>query len=153
MIIDVLANAPRYLALNPGFPKAMEFLRRPDLKDLPLATYAIDGDRVYAMVAREPGRRPKGKDVHLETHNRYIDIQLVLAGTDMMGWKARSSCQQPTGEYDREADIQFFAEAPELWLPVQPGLFVIFFPEDAHLPLISKGELHKVVVKIAVDHE
>lgn len=151
MILDVLENAHRYLALNKGFAKAIEFVMRPDLHELPVARYEIDGDRVYAMVAREPGRRKE--DALLETHERYIDIQLVLAGSDEMGWKPKSSCQQPAGEYDQKDDMQFFADEPVVWLPVGPGVFVIFFPADAHLPLISSGQIHKVVVKVAVEQK
>lgn len=148
MILDVLENAPRYLALNQGFAKAIDFLLRPDLAELPVATYEIDGDRVYAMVSKEPGRQKK--DALLETHEQYIDIQLVLAGTDDMGWKPKSLCKQPSGEYDQKTDMQFFADKPDAWITTNSGSFVIFFPEDAHMPLISSGRLHKVVVKVAV---
>ncbi len=146
MILDVLENAHRYLALNKGFAGAMEFLLRPDLKELPIGRYEIDGDRVYAMVSKEPGRRRE--DALLEAHERYIDVQLVLAGTDDMGWKPKSLCRQPSGAYDREGDIQFSADEPDAWLSVRSGAFVVFFPEDAHMPLISSGQLHKVVVKV-----
>mgnify|MGYP001396388101 FL=1 len=151
MILDVLEHAHCYLALNKGFAGAMEFLLRPDLKELPIGKYEIDGDRVYAMVSKDPGRRRE--DALLETHERYIDIQLVLAGTDDMGWKPKSLCRQPSGEYDRRNDIQFFADEPDAWLSVRSGAFVVFFPEDAHMPLISSGRLHKVVVKVAVTKE
>jgi YhcH/YjgK/YiaL family protein len=148
MILDVLENAPRYMALNKGFAKAIEFILRTDLKELPVATYEIDGDRVYAMVAKDSGRRKE--DALLETHEKYIDIQLVLAGTDDMGWKSKSSCKQPSGEYNDETDMQFFTDEPDAWIATKSGAFVIFFPEDAHLPLISSGQIHKVVVKVAV---
>jgi len=148
MILDALENAPRYLPLHKGFAKAIEFLFRPDLKELPADTYELDGDRVYAMVSREPGR--KKEDALLEIHEKYIDIQLVLTGTDDMGWKPRLSCKGPAGEYDQKEDIQFFTDEPDGWLSVKSGSFAIFFPEDAHLPLISSGEIHKVVVKVAV---
>ncbi len=148
MILDVLDNAHRYLALNPGFAKAVEFLLRPDLKELPVGKYEIDGDRVYATVSKDPGR--KKADALLETHDRYIDIQLVVAGTDDIGWKPRSACKQPSGAYDQEPDAQFFADEPDAWLATKSGSFAIFFPEDAHMPLISPGQLHKVVVKVAV---
>ncbi len=149
MIFDVLENAPLYLPLNPGFAQAFEFLMRPDLEQLPVDRYAIDGDRVYAMVAKDPGR--KLEDALLETHEKYIDIQLVLAGIDNMGWKPGSACHHPAGEYNHEKDIRFFADKPAAWLPVERGMFAIFFPEDAHMPLISAGQLHKIVVKVAVD--
>lgn len=149
MILDVLDNANRYLALNSRFPEAFEFLRRPDLDKLPADRYEIDGQRVFAMVAKEPGRSKE--QVQLETHEKYIDIQFVLTGIDTMGWKPKLFCTKPAGEYDRESDIQFFADSPEAWLSVRSGFFAIFFPEDAHMPMISPGQIHKVVVKIAAD--
>ncbi len=148
MILDVLENARCYQDLHKGFSKAIAFLARPDLKELPVGEYTIDGDRVYAMVSREPGRHKE--EALLETHEQYIDIQLILAGTDEMGWKAKSLCKQPAGEYDQNDDIQFFEDKPDAWIATHPGHFVIFFPDDAHMPLISAGQLHKVVVKIAV---
>jgi len=129
MILDLLANAHRYLALHKGFARAFDFLGRPDLQELPMDSYEIDEKRIYAMVAREPGCKK---------------------GIDTMGWRPRSLCQQPTEEYDPETDLQFFNDEPEIWLPTHPGFFAIFFPEDAHMPLISSGLIHKVVVKIAV---
>jgi biofilm protein TabA len=147
MILDILENAHRYPFMNKGFAKAFNFLLRPDIKELPAGKYEIDGERVYAMVSNGPGR--KKEDALLETHDKYIDIQLILAGTDNMGWKPKSLCKQPSGEYDYKADIQFFEDEPEAWFPTESGAFVIFFPEDAHMPLISSGLIHKVVVKIA----
>jgi len=149
MILDVLENAHRYLALNNGFTRAFDFLMRPELKELPVDKYKIEGERVYAIVAKDPGR--KKENALLETHEKYIDIQLVLAGTDDMGWKPKSSCKHPTDEYDPETDIQFFSDEPDSWLSTGSGVFAIFFPEDAHMPLISLGQIHKVVVKVAAN--
>ena len=148
MILDVLENEHRYLALHKGFAKAFDFLLRPDLKELPVGKYEIDGDRIYAIVSKERGR--KKDDALLETHEIYIDIQLVLAGTDDMGWKPKSLCRQPSGEYDKKSDEQRFADEPDAWISTKSGTFVIFFPEDAHMPLISSEQIHKVVVKVAV---
>ncbi len=151
MILDVLGNAHNYLTQNKGFVKAIEFLLRPDLNELPVGNYEIDGSRIYAIVSKDPGRRKE--DAFLEIHEEYIDIQLILAGTDTMGWKSKSSCRKPTGKYDGESDVQFFADDPDVCIPVAQGLFVIFFPEDAHMPSISAGQLHKVIVKVAVEHK
>lgn len=148
MISDVLENAHRYLALHKGFAEAFDFLLRPDLKELPAGKHEIDGENVYAIVAKEYGRRKE--DALLETHEKYIDIQLILAGTDEMGWKPRALCKKPSGEYDQKNDEQVFTDEPDAWISTQSGSFVIFFPEDAHMPLISSGRIHKVVVKVAV---
>lgn len=148
MIFDVLANAERYVGLHPGFATAFAFLRRADLAELPLGTYELDGKRVYAMVACEAGRLKEG--ALLEAHEKYIDIQLVLAGLDEMGWRSTLTCSRPTGPYDGDDDVRFFADPPVAWIATHPGAFVIFFPEDGHLPLISTDQIRKVVVKIAV---
>jgi biofilm protein TabA len=148
MILDVLEQASRYSHLNRGFAPAFAFLMRPGLKELPVGRYVIDGENVYAVVAKEPGRRKE--DALLETHERYIDIQLVLAGSDEIGWKPKSACLRPASKYDREKDIRFFTDEPDAWLAVKDGAFAVFFPEDAHMPLISSGEIHKVVVKVKV---
>ena len=149
MILDIMENLNRYRSLNTGFVKALEFLIRPDLKSLPVGKYEIDGDTVYATVARDTGR--KKENAQLETHDRYIDVQVILEGIDDMGWKARSLCRTLYKKYDQNADIQFFADEPDAWMPIKPGMFVVFFPEDAHMPMISSGLIHKVVVKIAIN--
>ena len=149
MILDVLENAHRYLALHKEFAKAFDFLLRQDLKELPIGKYEIDADRIiYAMVSKSDGRRKE--DALLETHQKYIDIQLVLAGTDDMGWKPKSLCKKPAGKYDQKNDEQIFMDEPDAWISTKSGAFAIFFPEDAHMPLISSSQIHKVVVKVAV---
>ena len=151
MILDILENARRYTALYPAFAKAFQFLVRQDLKELALGKYEIDDDRLFAIVAKEAGRTKE--EAVLEVHRKYIDIQFLLDGTDTMGWKAKSRCTRPTKEYDPTGDEQCFADTPDAWVAVHPGAFVIFFPEDAHAPLVSPGEIHKVVVKVAVTPE
>jgi biofilm protein TabA len=148
MIYDLLENSGHYTCLNEDFDKAFAFLRRPDLRELAADRYDIDGDRVFAIVAKAPGRRRE--EGRLEVHEKYIDIQMVLAGTDEMGWKPTSLCIEPTGPFDSEGDVGFFDDTPAAWFPVESGMFAIFFPEDAHLPLVSTGEIHKVIVKVAV---
>ncbi len=148
MILDILENAHRYQSLNKNFAKAIEFLMRQDLKDLPAQDYEIDGANVYAIIVKAQGRNKD--EALLEIHKKYIDIQLVLAGTDDMGWKPTSACKHPSGEYDQDTDVQFFNDEPNAMLATQGGAFAIFFPEDAHMPMISTDELHKVIVKGAV---
>ena len=148
MILDTIQNANRYLGLNPGFVAAFAFLARPDLAELPVGRYEIDGDKVYALAQRAPGRKPDaGK---LEAHRKYIDIQVVLGGVDTMGWRPTPTCQEVTMPYSAEKDAMLFADAPTAWIAVGPGEYAIFFPEDAHLPMIADGELHKVVLKVQV---
>lgn len=148
MIIDSIRNAGAYTALHQGFAAAFSFLERPDLATLAPGKVAIEGDRVFAIMANGPGRR-RG-DGLLEVHERYIDIQYVLEGFEEMGWKPAADCRQPDGPFDRDKDIRFYRDAPDAWVSVSPGKFALFFPADAHLPLVSEGAIRKVIIKIAV---
>jgi biofilm protein TabA len=119
MILDTLANADRYLALHPLFPRAFEFLRSTDLAALAPGRHVIDGESLFAIVEACPGRtRAEAK---LECHRRYIDIQLVLEGTDEMGWKPLGECRQPVSEFNVERDIRFSTTSRPAGSPRQPA--------------------------------
>lgn len=148
MIIDTLHNAGLYEALNKGFSAAFSFLKRDDLASLAIGRHYIEGDTLYAVVARGPGR--SRNEAPLETHQEYIDIQYVISGLDEMGWKPARDCVEPSERYDTRTDVAFFTDAPDMSIPVKPGMFAIFFPEDAHQPSVCSGELHKVIVKVPV---
>ena len=148
MILDTLDNLSRYKSLNDRFSEAIRFLQRPDLRDLPAERHEIKGEDVFALVLLESGK--KKEDGLLEAHKKYIDIQVVLGGTDEMGWKPTSECKESKGGYKSESDVELFHDQPVSWVATHPGQFAIFFPEDAHMPMISDNELHKVVVKIAL---
>ena len=148
MILASLAEADRYVNLHPLFARAFAFLRDTDLMALEPGVHAIQDDQIFAIVEACPGRtRVEAK---LECHRRYIDIQLVLEGIDEMGWKPVAECVEPATDYDAARDIRFFNDAPSSWIATPPGSFCLFFPDDAHAPLVSETLIRKVVIKIAV---
>jgi len=149
MIFDHISNASRYVALHPLFSQVFEFIKNANLSALANGKHAIIGDEVFVIVARANGRTRE--DVQLECHRKYIDIQLVLSGTDEMGWKPLNGCHQPVDAYNASADIQFFYDAPDAWISTPANTFCLFFPEDAHAPLVSDQMIHKAVFKIAVN--
>lgn len=148
MILDALAQADRYLNLHPLFARAFEFLRDTDWMTLEPGVHPIQDEQMFAIVEACPGRTRM--EAKLECHRRYIDIQLVLEGIDEMGWKPLTECLEPATEYDAARDIRFFNDVPSSWIATPPGSFCLFFPDDAHAPLVSKALIRKVVVKIAV---
>ena len=147
MILSTLSQADRYAALHPLFPRAFDFIRDTNLLALAPGRYPIVGEQLFVIVENVAGRTREA--AKLECHRKYIDIQLVLEGTDEMGWKALADCAQPVSDYSAEKDIRFFQDAPATWIAVPPGAFCIFFPEDAHAPLVSNSNIRKAIFKIA----
>jgi YhcH/YjgK/YiaL family protein len=149
MILSALSQSDRYAALHPLFARAFNYIRSTDLFALAPGRYPIAGDDLIAIVEQVPGKtREMAK---LEAHRRYIDIQLVLQGDETMGWKPLADCLNPVSEHSMEKDIRFFHDAPASWVAVPPDHFCIFFPEDAHAPLVGNGTIRKVIFKVAVD--
>ena len=149
MILSTLTNSDRYATLHPLFSNAFEFMHSTNLLALAPGIHPIIGEQLFAIVEQAEGR--SRQQAQLECHRKYIDIQLVLEGTDEMGWKALADCHNPVSDYSAEKDIQFFHDAPATWVVTPPNHFCIFFPEDAHAPLVSGGNIRKVIFKIAVD--
>jgi len=148
MIFSNLSQSSRYETLHPLFPRAFDYIRDTDLNALTPGVYQIIEGELFAIVEHVAGRaRTAAK---LECHRRYIDIQLVLEGVDEMGWKSLADCCDPVDDYNTERDIRFFNDEATTWIATPPDHFCIFFPEDAHAPLVSEGQVRKVIFKIAV---
>jgi biofilm protein TabA len=145
MILARLEEADRYSALHADFPAAIAFLRGQPLDDLPEGRIEIAGT-TYAIVSRSPLRQRS--EARLEAHRQYIDIQFVIGSVEEMGWKSRTLCRELCSPYDPARDIEFFRDTPDSHVTVHGGEFVIFFPDDAHAPLIGTGEVHKIVIKV-----
>ncbi len=148
MIIDTIDNIQRYAAIHPLFPHVFEYIKTTNLFALPNGKRAILNDDVFVLIQRGLGQSKI--EAKLECHRKYIDIQLVLDGTDTMGWKPLEDCQQAIDSFNTTNDVQFFEDSPLNWLNTPPNKFCIFFPEDAHSGMVSEHHIHKAVFKIAV---
>lgn len=147
MIIDTLDNLEKYASLNPLFAKAVEFLRNTDLKAQPAGKVELDGKNLVVNFSVAKGKTKE--QAQLETHKKFIDIQIPLSCTEVMGYTP--ACNLPQGEYNAEKDITKFAIPSESYIAVNPGMFAIFFPQDGHAPCISDEEtIQKVIVKVLV---
>jgi YhcH/YjgK/YiaL family protein len=148
MIFSTLSQSERYETLHPLFPRAFDYIRDTNLNALAPGVYQIVEGELFAIVEQVPGRAREA--AKLECHRKHIDIQFILEGVDEMGWKSVVDCHNPVDEYSAERDIRFFNDEPATWVATPPGHFCIFFPEDAHAPLVSTGQVRKVIFKIAV---
>ena len=148
MILDLLAESRRYELLHGDFKSAFAFLKSADWATLPYGRHSINGDRVYCILEKSPGRGRR--TTKLEAHRHFIDIRLVIAGKDLIGWKPTCQCSHILSPYDSHNDLEFFRDRPDIWIDLPPGHFAIFFPEDAHAPMSGTGDLVRVVVKVQV---
>ena len=148
MIIDSIDNSARIEGLHPLFKKAFDYLKSIDFSLLEVGKTQIEKEDIICMVSVIEGKE-KGK-TPLETHHKYIDIQLPVSAPEIYGWKPLCELADLSVIYNTENDISFFEDSPEAYYKVNPGNFVVFFPEDAHAPGIGNGTIKKIVMKIKV---
>ena len=149
MFVGSLENTARAELLHPLFSRVFAYLKSHDLHSLAAGRVVLDGDSLWMNVDEVQGKEQS--EARLEAHDRYIDIQLPLTRSETFGWSDRGSLRQPVGAgYDASRDIIFYHDEPSVWLNIEPGQFIIFFPEDAHAPCVAQGEMKKVVVKVRI---
>lgn len=146
MVVDTLDNLEKYATLNPLFAQAIAFIKSHDLHAMEVGKTELKGSDLVVNVAQTT---PKTKEqAKLETHNAFIDIQIPLSGTEVMGYTAAKDCLPTDAPYSVEKDITFFDGLADSYIPVKPGMFAIFFPQDGHAPGISPEGVKKIIVKV-----
>lgn len=151
---DSIKNAKNYYGTSRNIELGLKYIENTDFLTVENGTYEIDGSDVYAIVQQYQTKPiEQGK---FEAHKKYIDIQYMIEYQEQMGI-AHIEDFEPEAPYDGEKDIVFFVEnknAPREFITVKQGEFVIFMPQDAHMPSIAVNQperVKKVVVKVAVD--
>ncbi len=148
MIVDALSNSVAAEKLHPLFKQAFDFLKSTDFSKVEPGKIVLDGDKLFVSIVETQGKTKE--TAKLETHNKYIDIQMPVVGKETMGWLAGENCKNKIDPYNTERDITFFTDKPTTYVELNPYEFAIFFPEDGHAPAIAEGTIKKAIVKVLV---
>lgn len=111
--------------------------------DLSGGSFALD--QVYV-----PRLRPDG---FFESHRKYIDVQVIVAGEELMEVQdiSRLVVSDP---YNAERDLLKYADSADTSvLKMRAGDVAVFFPEDGHMPSLrwrNADVVRKTVVKVPV---
>ena len=150
MLIDRLENAGSWSLADDALAFALRWLLSGQAAGLAPGTYQLRGPDLYAIAAEYEPRPPEA--CRLETHRRYIDVQYVVSGSELMGYAPAISVQSD-GPYDKKRDVQFHAGHAD-FLFLRQGMYAIMLPTDAHMPGVAvdgrPGPVKKIVVKVAV---
>lgn len=138
MIIDVLDQADKYISLHKDFKLVFDFLKNNDLSTMECGIHKLRDDEVFFNL-QEYETKPTQK---LEAHKKYIDIQVVVTGEEYMGYTNINNTTV-TEEYDAERDVMFLNGEVDK-VKADNKTFIIFYPEDAHMPALSIDSPKKV---------
>lgn len=145
MILCPFKELRRYAAVIPGLEEAIKTIEA--LENWDVATYPLSCGKV--MVQKGTTKPLAG--ALLEAHGKFLDIQYILEGHEVVGW-APTDALTPDGAFNEEKDYGMYA-GDSTPITVPAGYCYVVFPEDAHAPgkhPDTPNDYTKIVVKLAL---
>ena len=105
MIVSNLQNSQRVEGLHPLFKTLFDYVKTHDLFHAELGRIEIDGDNLFINNVN-PECVARDKQV-LELHRDYIDVHILLEGTETIGWKAIEDLKDEVKPYEANGDVLF----------------------------------------------
>lgn len=161
-IIGRLPDINKHFALNQYFETAFQYFTEAlsagtqvsnRIKNLPLGAFdKVDlGFGIFAIEQKFESK--ERSDCYLESHKKFIDIQLIVSGQELMEHCDISRCVEKI-PYNKEKDLILYQDNIDMnKISMISGDFAIYFPVDVHLGCQKYKEqtlCTKTVVKMPV---
>ena len=152
MILDRVENFEQYFGVHMLFPAVAEYIAQYLKKPVDPGVYEIYGQDLFVKVQNYETR----DSGFLEVHDRYIDVQYVVEGEEMVEYDAREGLETAV-YYDTDEDVLFLrdSEQPQSFR-LKQGDIAIFFFNDAHKPALrvqKPTRVKKLVFKVKLLQE
>lgn len=146
MITDSIENIRLYTMI----PDFVDDFIKNLTSDTPCGRYEIN-DSAYANI--ETYSTKSVLSAKYEQHKKYIDIQLLLTGTEKIYYKP---CQNTAGPlpFDDDKDIRFFNEPinseSDDCVNLNCKNFMLIYPHEAHAPQVQSENAPAIVKKVVI---
>ena len=148
MIIDSMNNIGIYRPILKGLDTGLEAVKA--LGEHPaVGKYFFDGG--YFMV--QEGQTKALEDGDFEAHRKFIDVQIILEGSEMVGWSDIAGLKESV-PYDEAKDKIMYAGEASQCNEICAGMFWAAFPADGHKACRHAAEptaYRKIVMKLPVE--
>ncbi len=147
MIIGRFANIRRYEDILPHLDEALKAVSAAD--DLPPGRYEFEGG--YFLV--QEGMTKPMEEGTFEIHRRYIDVQVILEGSEEIAWSDIEGLETVIA-YDEERDMSRLQGQKNCHMEIVQGMFWAAYPEDAHQAIShtnTQRKYRKLVIKLPVE--
>lgn len=141
MIIDKFENIRFYEKLLPNLENGLKAVEA--LEKLENGRYEFEGG--FFMV--QEGDTVPMESGNFEVHRKYIDVQILLEGSEELGWNYLNDLTTAI-PYDGDKDAGFLSGAFDHTMKISAGMFYAAFPTDGHKPSshTQKGQRYKKIV-------
>ncbi|MBC5996535.1 DUF386 domain-containing protein [Romboutsia ilealis] len=146
MIVDKIDNILFYKPMVNNLEAGIKAIK--EIKILEEGKYTFEGG--YFMIQK--GDTKPMDEGTFEAHRKYVDIQIVVEGSEEIAW-ADISELKTVNIYDSVKDVERLDGDKSHNILISKGMFYIAFPHDGHKPVSHiKQRLNytKIVMKLLV---
>lgn len=153
MLLGDLSRADYAKSLPPVFARLCAKLKDLDLANLPLGWQDLEPN-IRMNVMEFETSEAVGKQA--EMHRKFIDIQLLIAGEEMIEYGLAQPNLALYDDYREEEDYQLTPQIEDKnEVVLKPNMFAIFLPYEPHKPgncvNHNPKSLRKLVVKVPIE--
>jgi len=146
MIIDMFSNLFFYKSMIKNLEKGIEAIKKQEKMEV--GRYEFDGG--FFMIQK--GFTKPMEEGTFEAHRKYVDIQIVVEGSEDVAWRNLSDLMEETA-YNEEKDAARFTGVTDHTIHVTAGMCYIAFPQDGHKPVRhvqNQQSYTKIVMKLPI---
>lgn len=134
---------------DPALLRALDYFRRHDMAHMEKGSYPIDGQELFVNVV---GYETKPlTDTIWEAHRHYLDVHVLISGEERIDLNRISRLR--AAPFCEEKDYLPLTGEANCTVVLQPGDFLICYPEDGHRTAIAADEpcaIKKAIFKVRV---
>lgn len=148
MIYGEIKELNRYLGIHKNLDTAINAILNGALDTRKKGRNIVSGDEVFFSYPGDMVSKKK-EEAKLEGHKVYTDIHILFDGAENIGYVPRSEVTEAS--YNEKFDFIEYTGEVDTIVTLKPGMFVLFFPEEPHKPLIVVDEpklVDKIIFKI-----
>lgn len=145
MIVDKIEKLKLYKEIP---SEVVKFLSELDINNIKLGKRVLS-DSIYVNI--EEYNTKNIEVANFESHDKYIDIQLLLEGSENIYYASRDNLSVKV-PYDETKDIAFYSDSIQCYpyIKLDGTNFMMIYPHEAHAPQVSSGNLSQKVLKVVV---
>lgn len=136
--------------LQPAIQECFAYLQSHNLAAYEKGSYPIDGKRIFVNVAEYQTTSPQER--FWEAHREYLDLHVALQGREQIDLGFVWKMQQ--GAYVEKDDFLPLEGEKNGSVILEPGDFLVCYPEDAHRTAVAAGQaedIKKAIFKIHIE--
>jgi YhcH/YjgK/YiaL family protein len=152
MIFDNVKNASLYSNISSNLKAALNYMQNNDLNSFENGRFEIADGNVTVIIKKGYNTKEE-EQCKWESHQKYIDIQYLLEGQEQIGY-CKTLDMEVKVPYDEETDKILYHNCDKHFkTKLEPGDFIILFPDDSHKTLIAGDKVttnNKAVIKVLI---